>query len=131
MKLIEQRHPDDPLNGRFRSEVDHYLDGCTLFTLQHLSSNEHCRVYAHFDMDAFFASVEIRDSPHLATFPVAVGGSSMLSTANYVARSYGVSSAMPGYIAKRLCPNLIIIPPHFSKYKAASRIVMSILRASQ
>jgi len=53
----------------------------------------------HLDMDMFYAAVEIRDRPELQDKPVAVGGLSMLSTANYVARKYGVRSAMPGFIA--------------------------------
>lgn len=55
------------------------------------------------DMDMFYAAVEIRDNPALATEAVAVGSLSMVSTANYVARKYGVRSAMPGFIAKELC----------------------------
>jgi DNA polymerase kappa len=50
-------------------------------------------------MDMFYAAVEIRDNPKLENLPVAVGGMSMISTANYVARKYGVRSAMPGFIA--------------------------------
>ena len=55
-------------------------------------------------MDMFYAAVEIRDRPELANLPVAVGDLSMISTANYVARKFGVRSAMPGFIAKQLCP---------------------------
>jgi len=50
-------------------------------------------------MDMFYAAVEIRDKPDLATVPIAVGSMQMISTANYVARKFGVRSAMPGYIA--------------------------------
>lgn len=62
------------------------------------------RTWAHIDMDMFYAAVEIRDNPSLADKPVAVGGEMMISTANYIARRYGVRSAMPGFIAKKLCP---------------------------
>lgn len=62
------------------------------------------RTWAHIDMDMFYAAVEIRDSPELANVPLAIGNESMISTANYVARKYGVRSAMPGFIAKKLCP---------------------------
>lgn len=55
-------------------------------------------------MDMFYAAVEIRDRPELANVPLAVGGDNMISTANYEARKYGVRSAMPGFIAKKLCP---------------------------
>jgi len=68
------------------------------------ASRELDRTWAHIDMDMFFAAVEIRDDPSLADKPVAVGGEMMISTANYIARKYGVRSAMPGFIAKKLCP---------------------------
>ncbi|KDD71903.1 impB/mucB/samB UV-protection protein, partial [Helicosporidium sp. ATCC 50920] len=71
-------------------------------------------------MDAFFAAVEARDNPSLADRPFAVGGMSMISTANYVARRFGVRSAMPGFIAVKLCPELVFIQPNFDKYAAAS-----------
>ena len=64
------------------------------------------RSWAHFDMDAFFAAVEIRDNPALGSVPMAVGGLGMISTANYAARAFGVRSAMPGFIARRLCPQV-------------------------
>eukprot|EP00871_Galdieria_phlegrea_P000999 jgi/Galph1/18/GphlegSOOS_G4774.1 len=81
------------------------------------------RVIVHLDMDAFFASVEELDQPELKTIPMAVGSTSMLSTANYEARKFGVRSAVPGFIGLRLCPQLRIIPPRFDKYcEVSSRI---------
>lgn len=74
----------------------------------------------HIDMDMFYAAVEIRDRPELADKPVAIGGLQMISTANYVARKFGVRSAMPGYLAQQLCPQLIFIPCDFKKYKAVA-----------
>ena len=62
------------------------------------------RTWIHVDMDMFYAAVEIRDRPELADRPVAIGSYSMVSTANYVARKFGVRSAMPGFIAKKICP---------------------------
>lgn len=64
-------------------------------------------------MDMFFVACEMRDDPELKEKPVAVGGMSMISTANYAARAYGVRSAMPGFIAKKLCPDLILISGNF------------------
>ena len=58
------------------------------------------RTWLHIDMDMFYAAVEIRDNPSLIELPVAIGNEQMISTANYVARKYGVRSAMPGFIAK-------------------------------
>lgn len=60
--------------------------------------------------------------------PMAVGSNSMLSTSNYIARKFGVRAAMPGFIAKKLCPNLVIVPPDFEKYSAASAVAQEIYR---
>ena len=75
------------------------------------------RTWVHIDLDMFFAACEIRDNPELKDKPVAVGGMMMIGTANYVARQYGVRSAMPGFIAKKLCPELIFISGNFQKYQ--------------
>lgn len=83
----------------------------------------------HIDMDAFFVSVELLDHPELAGKPVAVGGAErgVVSAASYEARAYGVNSAMPVGRAKRLCPQLIMIPPHGERYHEVSARVMAIL----
>ncbi|KAF7661079.1 hypothetical protein LDENG_00268850 [Lucifuga dentata] len=83
-------------------------------------SRDLSRVIVHVDMDAFYAAVEMRDCPELKDKPMAVGSNSMLSTSNYNARKFGVRAAMPGFIAKKLCPKLIIVPTNFDKYKAVS-----------
>ena len=83
-------------------------------------SRELGRCWIHMDMDMFYAAVEIRDNPKLAKVPLAIGSDSMISTANYEARKYGVRSAMPGFIARKLCPNLVFIPCNFQKYREAS-----------
>ncbi|KAI8327573.1 hypothetical protein EDC96DRAFT_531684 [Choanephora cucurbitarum] len=82
----------------------------------------------HIDMDAFYASVEELENPDLKKVPMAVGGMSMLCTSNYLARQYGVRSAMPGFIALKLCPELKIIPLHFPKYRVASAKVREVFR---
>ncbi|XP_053466135.1 DNA polymerase kappa isoform X1 [Ictalurus furcatus] len=84
------------------------------------------RVIVHVDMDAFYAAVEMRDCPELKKKPMAVGSMSMLSTSNYHARRYGVRAAMPGFIAKKLCPDLVIVPPNFDKYRAVSEQVREV-----
>uniref|UniRef100_A0A8C8RSV4 DNA polymerase kappa n=1 Tax=Pelusios castaneus TaxID=367368 RepID=A0A8C8RSV4_9SAUR len=81
----------------------------------------------HIDMDAFYAAVEMRDNPELKEKPVAVGSMSMLSTSNYHARRFGVRAAMPGFIAKKLCPHLTIVPLNFKKYGDVSKEVREIL----
>ena len=78
----------------------------------------------HVDMDAFYASVEQRDDPALRGQPVAVGGQpdrrGVVAAASYEARAFGVRSAMPMARAVRLCPSLVIVPPDFARYRAAS-----------
>ena len=90
------------------------------------------RRIVHIDMDAFYASVEQRDRPELRGQPVAVGGSpasrGVVAAASYEARRHGVRSAMAMSQAVRLCPNLIIVPPNFTKYRLVSGQVMTILR---
>lgn len=86
------------------------------------------RTIVCIDMDAFFASVETLDHPEWAKIPMAVGGKSMLSTANYEARKYGVVSAMPGYIALKLCPKLLIVEPDFEKYRNAAQKFHAVFR---
>jgi len=84
----------------------------------------------HVDMDAFFASVEIRRRPELRGKPVVVGGSlrGVVAAASYEARRYGVGSAMSMGQALRLCPRLVVLPPDREAYTAASATVMAILR---
>ena len=85
-------------------------------------------------MDAFYASVEQRDNPELRGKPVAVGGSptsrGVVAAASYEARKFGVRSAIPMARAVRLCPELVIVRPDFSRYKTASQKVMEILRSA-
>jgi DNA polymerase-4 len=78
---------------------------------------------AHIDCDAFYASVEKRDRPDLADLPVIVGGGTrgVVTTCCYVARLYGVRSAMPMFKALKLCPNAVVIRPNMAKYVAVSR----------
>ncbi len=86
----------------------------------------------HVDMDAFYASVEVRDRPDLAGRPVIVGGlagRSVVLSATYQARAFGVRSAMPMSRARRLCPQATVIPPRHSLYSAVSRELMAIFRA--
>lgn len=98
------------------------------------------RTYCVVDMDMFYAAVEIRDQPELAQKPVAIGGLGMICTANYVARLYGVRSAMPGFIAVEMVKNpqlvgskmppdeLIFITPNFAKYTQVAMKTREIFR---
>ena len=86
----------------------------------------------HVDMDAFYASVEIRDRPELAGLPVIVGGlggRGVVLSATYPARAFGVRSALPVTRARRLCPQAVFIPPRHGLYAAVSKEVMAIMRS--
>lgn len=86
----------------------------------------------HIDMDAFYASVEQRDNPSLRGKPLVVGGQpnkrGVVAAASYEARAFGVQSAMSMAKAVKLCPSLVIVPPDFSRYKAASNTIFEIYR---
>ncbi|QKJ19313.1 DNA polymerase IV [Microbacterium hominis] len=86
----------------------------------------------HVDMDAFYASVEVLDDPSLKGKPIVVGapeGRSVVSSASYEARRFGVRSAMPVGQALRLCPQAVVVEPHFDRYTALSAQVMEIFRS--
>src|SRR5881227_1306969 len=90
------------------------------------------RVIAHVDMDAFYVSVELRRRPSLRGLPVVVAGTgprSVVTTASYEARRFGVGSAIPAARAQRLCPDGVFVAPDFAFYRQASREVMEIVRA--
>jgi DNA polymerase-4 len=90
------------------------------------------RVIAHFDMDAFYVSVELLRHPRLRGKPVIVAGSgprSVVTTASYEARRFGVFSATPAARARRLCPQAVFLPPDHAHYRERSRDVMAVLGA--
>lgn len=90
------------------------------------------RKIIHIDCDCFYAAVEMRDNPALRTVPLAIGGlpeqRGVISTCNYVARRFGIHSAMPTKWALRQCPNLVLLPHSFERYRDASRRVHAIFR---
>ena len=89
-----------------------------------------CRMIIHIDMDAYYASVEIRDNPGLRGKPVVVGGAAsgrgVVSAANYIARKFGVHSAMPAAQAARLCPDAVFVRPRMEHYVAISKQIREI-----
>ncbi|KAL1192585.1 DNA polymerase kappa [Cardamine amara subsp. amara] len=114
-----------------KHKIDHMRDRCAKLSSSDLSNyhkvvdrrileleatRDLSRIWLHVDMDAFYAAVETLSNPSLKGKPMAVGGFSMISTANYEARKFGVRAAMPGFIARKLCPDLIFVPVDFTKY---------------
>ena len=85
---------------------------------------------AHLDCDAFYASIEKRDDPSLADKPLIIGGGKrgVVSTCCYIARTYGVRSAMPMYKALKACPQAVVIKPDMQKYVGVSREVKRLMR---
>lgn len=93
------------------------------------------RIILHIDMDAFFAQIEERENPRFKGKPVVVGadprkgrGRGVVSTANYVARKYGIHSAMPISIAYKLCPEAVFLPVDMELYKKVSEKIMKIIK---
>ncbi len=86
----------------------------------------------HVDMDCFYASVEIKERPDLKAKPVAIAGNSkdrgVITTCNYIAREYGIKSAMPSVTAKKLCPEIIFLPVNMEKYRQVSKEVNKIYK---
>ncbi|MGN6399844.1 MAG: DNA polymerase IV [Flavisolibacter sp.] len=93
----------------------------------------HTRHIAHFDLDAFFVSVELLKSPHLKGKPLIVGGDGqrgIVAACSYEARKFGIQSAMPSLTAKRLCPDAIFLKGSYHEYSKYSRIVTQIIADS-
>ncbi|EMT6419807.1 TPA: DNA polymerase IV [Neisseria gonorrhoeae] len=89
------------------------------------------RKIIHIDMDAFYASVELREQPHLKGRPVVVaweGARSVICAASYDARQFGLHSAMSVATAKRLCPQAVYVPPHFDLYRQVSAQIHAVFR---
>ncbi len=94
-----------------------------------VGASRHCPIL-HVDMDAFYASVMLRDRPDLHEVPVAVGGGhrGVVLSPNYPARAHGVRSAMPMSRARRMCPGLVLVPPDYDTFSAVSASVMETFR---
>ncbi|RKP27758.1 hypothetical protein SYNPS1DRAFT_6699, partial [Syncephalis pseudoplumigaleata] len=126
-----ERRKDQALCGRIERllEKRKQLEGRDLTHIRKLvdmdwrqleAERDLSQTIVHVDMDAFYAAVEELDNPELKTKPMAVGVGAMDD-----GRKYGIRSAMPGYIAKKLCPELIILPLNGAKYKHGARAVVA------
>jgi DNA polymerase-4 len=93
--------------------------------------SSHPRAIIHLDMDCFYAAIEMRDRPSLRGKPIGVGGArdqrGVLTTCNYEARTFGLHSAMPTFMALQRCPKLLVIPPRFDVYRKESLILREIM----
>ncbi|KZV59310.1 DNA/RNA polymerase [Peniophora sp. CONT] len=123
-KILQQR--DDVLRTADLEKVKRKADAI----LEELEAERDLSQYiVHFDMDAFYANVELLDHPELAGKPFGVGSlRGVLTTASYDARAFGVRSGMAGFVAKKLCPELILQSNHFDRYSHFSKQVMSIFQ---
>lgn len=112
------------------SDSDHMYKKCPKCSSPRLLSHSELDslTIAHFDCDAFYASVEKRDNPSLMAKPLIIGGGKrgVVSTCCYLARTFGVRSAMPMFQANKLCPQAVVLPPDMNKYSDVSKHIRKI-----
>ncbi|KFY39259.1 hypothetical protein V494_04067 [Pseudogymnoascus sp. VKM F-4513 (FW-928)] len=119
-RILEKRARLEKLNlTRDQKKADEYVAELEL-------SRDLSQTVVHVDCDAFYAAVEELDRPELKEVPFAVG-KGVLTTCNYHARKFGCRSGMAGFVAKKLCPQLIQLPLNFEKYTAKAREVREII----
>ncbi|KAL6545892.1 hypothetical protein OROGR_009766 [Orobanche gracilis] len=109
-------------------DISHYQKIADKRIVELEATRDLSRTWLHVDMDAFYAAVETLCNPSLEGKPMAVGGMCMISTANYEARKFGVRAAMPGFIARKLCPKLIFVPVDFKKYNYYSDLTRKVFQ---
>ncbi|KAF9263393.1 DNA/RNA polymerase [Marasmius fiardii PR-910] len=119
-KILKER--DEVMRNANLQKVEHNVDRL-IAELE--SGRDLSQVIVHVDMDAFFANVELLHNPELKGKPFGVGRG-VLTTASYEARKFGVRSGMAGFVAKKLCPELILLPIHHTRYSEMSDRVMAI-----
>ncbi|KAJ8506726.1 hypothetical protein OPV22_007612 [Ensete ventricosum] len=107
-------------------EITHFQRIADNRILELEASRDLSKIWLHIDMDAFYAAVATLENPSLKGKPLAVGSMSMICTASYEARKYGVRAAMPGFIACKLCPDLIFVPTNFEKYTYYSELTRNV-----
>ncbi|TFK54490.1 DNA/RNA polymerase [Heliocybe sulcata] len=120
------KHRDDLLRNADKSKIERTVDHM-LTELE--ARRDLSQIIVHVDMDAFYANVEMLDNPDLKGKAFGVGHlHGVLTTASYEARKFGVRSGMPGFIAKKLCPDLIFVDIHFKRYSEMSAVIMDIFK---
>ncbi|KAK7738566.1 hypothetical protein SLS53_006086 [Cytospora paraplurivora] len=119
-RILEKKRQLEKLDlAREQRKADNLIAGLEL-------SRDLSQYIVHLDCDAFYAAVEQLDRPELKDLPFAVGGG-VLTTCNYVARKFGCRSGMAGFVAKKLCPDLILLPLNFDKYTAKAKEVQEVV----
>ncbi|KAJ6098519.1 hypothetical protein N7467_000054 [Penicillium canescens] len=109
-----------------RLDLSHELRRADEYLAELELSRDLSQYIIHVDCDAFFAAVEELDRPELKTVPMAVG-KGVLTTCNYLARKFGVRSGMASFVAKKLCPQLVLLPQNYEKYTAKAKEIRAIL----
>ncbi|KAH9935682.1 uncharacterized protein B0H18DRAFT_976825 [Fomitopsis serialis] len=119
------KHRDEVMKGVDTRSVEQSVDHL-LVKLE--AQRDLTQIIVHVDMDAFYANVELLDNPSLRGKPFAVSGKGVLTTASYEARKFGARSGMSSFIAKKLCPELILVETHFDRYMEMSKRVMDVFK---
>ncbi|KAL6893500.1 hypothetical protein ACP4OV_007598 [Aristida adscensionis] len=109
-------------------DISHFQKVAERKMLELEASRDLTKIWLHTDMDAFYAAVETLENPSLKGKPLAVGSMSMIATASYEARKFGVRAAMPGFIGCKLCPGLVFVPPNFERYTHYSELTRNVYR---
>ncbi|KAL5218832.1 hypothetical protein ABZP36_019516 [Zizania latifolia] len=110
------------------NDISHFQKVAENKILELEASRDLSKIWLHTDMDAFYAAVEILENPSLKGKPLAVGSMSMIATASYEARKFGVRAAMPGFIGCRLCPDLVFVRPNFERYTYYSELTRKVFQ---
>ncbi|KAI2465171.1 hypothetical protein F4781DRAFT_425003 [Annulohypoxylon bovei var. microspora] len=119
-QILERKHRLEKL------DLTRQLRAADQFITQLEVTRDLTQHIVHVDCDAFYAAVEQLDRPELKDLPFAVGGG-VLTTCNYVARKFGCRSGMAGFVAKKLCPTLLLLPLNFDKYTSKAQEVRQVL----
>jgi len=111
------------------NDLSHFQKVAERKMLELEASRDLSKIWLHTDMDAFYAAVETLEDPSLKGKPLAVGSMSMITTASYEARKFGVRAAMPGFIGCKLCPGLVFVRPNFERYTHYSELTRKVFQS--